>query len=60
MQREQRRDPRHLPKAEERKRTTEPLIERTDKATADTKRIKRPDINRPTDVRKWTAPSVSS
>jgi hypothetical protein len=50
MQREQRRDPRHLPNPAERKRTTEPLKTRSDKATADADQIKRPgssDIDRP-------------
>jgi hypothetical protein len=36
------RDPRHLPNAEERKKTTEPLNERTDNATADAEQLKRP------------------
>jgi hypothetical protein len=50
MQREQRRDPRHLPTPEERKRTTEPLKPRRDKAKADADQIRRPgssDIDRP-------------
>jgi hypothetical protein len=49
MQREHRGDPRHLPSAEERTKTNEPLNKRAGEATADAERTKRrgADTNRP-------------